>query len=428
MMNPNPSAALASQHRAQLMNDASLHRQAKVARASKPVPHGQSMLRSLAALGKLGWTRKRILDPVTPTVSVEFLGALSVDPKLSLPEGVSRRKIRRMRRQVALTLICTIPMLVAAAAAALPAEASVPSWTSVVTPNPSGSDSFLGSVSCAGSSFCVAVGASVNGSTTDTLIESWNGSTWSTMQSPDRSSTMNYLEGVSCKSTTFCVAVGFEDYPVPEPEPLIDTWNGSSWTASSAAVPTSNKSYLDGVSCTSSTSCEAVGYYQTNSETYTLVETLSGSSWSPPITPNPSSSYNYLGGVSCFSASECTAVGNYTNGSTEDTLVESWNGSTWSTESAKSPSSTYNGLEGVSCASKTACTAVGVTYHSSVAESLVETWNGTSWSTVTSADPSSSYNYLAGVKCKSATACTAVGVSYDASSTPQTLVETNAVV
>ncbi|MFZ0665187.1 MAG: hypothetical protein WAM97_05490 [Acidimicrobiales bacterium] len=306
----------------------------------------------------------------------------------------------------------------------LPAAASTASWSSVVTPNPSGSDSFLYSVSCVGPSFCVAVGATSTGSATDTLIESWNGSSWSTMSSPDDSSTMNYLEGVSCKSTTFCVAVGFENYPTPEPDPLIDTWNGSSWSASSAAVPTSNKSYLDAVSCTSSTSCEAVGYYSTNSETYTLVETLTGSSWSPPITVNPSSSYNYLGAVSCMSASHCIAVGNYTNGSTEDALEESWNGSTWSTQQAASPSSTYNALQGISCTSTTACTAVGVSYNSSVAESLVESWNGSSWSTVSSADPSGTYNYLGGVYCTSSTACTAVGVSYNASSTPQTLVET----
>ena len=50
--------------------------------------------------------------------------------------------------------------------------------------------------------------------------------------SPDDSSTQNSLYGVSCKSTTFCVAVGFEDYPASEPEPLIDTWNGSTWSAS----------------------------------------------------------------------------------------------------------------------------------------------------------------------------------------------------
>src|ERR1700735_2541040 len=130
MMNPTLSAALASEHRAQLMKDASLYRQAKLHRQAK---------------------------------RAEYLSSLSVDPKPSPTEAVSHRKIRRMRRRLALTLICTIPTLVAAALVALPAEASAPSWTSVVTPNPSGSDSFLGSVSCANPSFCVAVGATVNG-------------------------------------------------------------------------------------------------------------------------------------------------------------------------------------------------------------------------------------------------------------------------
>ena len=83
------------------------------------------------------------------------------------------------------------------------------------------------------------------------LIESWNGRVVGGARALTPQHHDELLSsGVSCKSTTFCVAVGFEDYPTSEPEPLIDTWNGSSWTASSAPVPTSNKSYLDGVSCT----------------------------------------------------------------------------------------------------------------------------------------------------------------------------------
>ena len=91
-------------------------------------------------------------------------------------------------------------------------------------------------------------GDSENSTATDTLIESWNGTSWTMVASPDDSSTQNSLAWVSCTSPTFCVAVGYEDYPTSEPTPLIDTWNGSSWSAASAPVPTSNSSYLYGVS------------------------------------------------------------------------------------------------------------------------------------------------------------------------------------
>jgi hypothetical protein len=251
------------------------------------------------------------------------------------------------------------------------------SWSSVPSPNPnpSSDSSVLYGVSCTSSTFCVAVGDYESSGVTDTLIETWNGTSWSMVSSPDDSSTVNSLEAVSCTSSTFCVAVGYEDYPTPEPTPLIDTWNGSSWSATSAPIPTSNKSYLYGVSCTSTTSCEAVGDYVYGTTPETLVEKWNGSSWSPPLSPNPSSTYNFLASVSCVSSTSCKAVGNYSNGSTEDTLVEIWNGS--------------------------------------------------SWSTVSSADPGNSYNYLAGVSCTSSTACTAVGVSYDAGSTQDTLVETS---
>jgi len=50
----------------------------------------------------------------------------------------------------------------------------------------------------------------VGGSGEEALTESWNGSTWSIVPSPDQGSGQNQLLAVSCSTTTSCAAVGDE--------------------------------------------------------------------------------------------------------------------------------------------------------------------------------------------------------------------------
>ena len=86
---------------------------------------------------------------------------------------------------------------------------------------------------------------------------------------------------------------------------------------------------LDGVSCVSASSCEAVGNYSSNSLGQTLIESWNGTVWS--VVPGPSPSVACLYGVTCVSARSCKATGEYVNNSgVVRTLVESWNGSAWS--------------------------------------------------------------------------------------------------
>ena len=84
---------------------------------------------------------------------------------------------------------------------------------------------------------------------------------------------------------------------------------------------------LEGVSCSSTRSCRAVGYYRGRAALdFALVESYVGSSWS--ITPVPSPPVGFLYAVSCASSSSCKAVGQHSDTSA-DTLVESWNGHAW---------------------------------------------------------------------------------------------------
>jgi hypothetical protein len=106
-----------------------------------------------------------------------------------------------------------------------------------------------------------------------------------------------------------------------------------------------------------------VGDYVTNTnQSDTLIEFWDGTTWSVVPSPN-ASSINGFSGVSCVSTSSCTAVGDFNSGTVTQTLIETLNGTTWSVvASPDSSSSDSNGLDGVSCplANSGTCTAVGI--------------------------------------------------------------------
>ena len=70
-----------------------------------------------------------------------------------------------------------------------------------------------------------------------------------------------------------------------------------------------SQSLLRDVSCTSATSCFAVGYYATTSNVDTLAARWNGTTWSTVAIPNPAGTDNQLSAVSCTSATSCFAVG-----------------------------------------------------------------------------------------------------------------------
>ncbi len=274
-----------------------------------------------------------------------------------------------------------------------------------MTPSPNQGTGYnqFASVSCAGPTWCMAVGVYdlvYNGIriADQTLIENWNGSTWQIVSSPNQGFLNNQLEGVSCTSLTWCMAVGSYFDPVTGMyQTLIENWNGSNWTIS----PSPGQAELFAVSCTSSTNCAAVGE---------INESWNGTAWSIVPSPTPSSSNYNLSGVSCTNSTSCMAVGYYDNASlTSQTLIESWNGSTWTVVPSPNLGSFNNVLSGVSCTTPTNCVAVGHYISASdVLQTLIETWNASSWS-VTSSPNSSGNSQLLGVSCTKLTKCVAVG-------------------
>jgi hypothetical protein len=289
----------------------------------------------------------------------------------------------------------------------------------------------LWGVSCASASACIAVGDEVTGASAQVaLAERWTGTAWTVQSTPTPSGAMaSYLDGVSCTSTSACTAVGHYVSSAGASVPLAERWNGTSW----AVQATPNQSgatatFLDAVSCASASACTAIGYYLTGAGAFqTLAEAWNGTSWAIQATPAPTGSTGgFLLGVSCTAAAACTATGYFTTASTSLTLAERWNGTAWSIQSSATPSgSTGSQLYGVSCTSDAACTAVGNYDTATGVRALAERWNGIAWSVQSVAAPSdATAGYLNAVSCTAAAACTGVGWYETSPGASETLAET----
>ena len=285
-------------------------------------------------------------------------------------------------------------------------------WTIVDSPTPRNAVGVqLLGVSCVATNDCSAVGTAdiETSSGNGTIItgagapvaEHWNGTVWAIAPEPSGGG-FRELSAVSCASTTYCAAVG--DSAVAQ------QWNGTSWSIAAFAEKTS-QSHLDQVACPSAKSCFAVGSFDSGTSGNTLVEHWNGSAWSVLPSPKPKGASEVeLIGVSCPSTASCFAVGYYATSSAEQMLIEHWNGKAWSVmTSPVVKNAEIAELTSVSCASTTDCNAVGISLALS-ATSLIVHWNGAKWSVVPSPSAGTgSLVELRGVSCTSATDCTAVG-------------------
>jgi hypothetical protein len=204
-------------------------------------------------------------------------------------------------------------------------------WSIVATRDPSPTSAMLNSVSCKASNACTAVGYAYPPSAAAVpMAQSWNGSTWS-LQTLPASITAANLGGVSCSATTACTATGVNN--TGGNSTLALRFNGGSW----AVQATQNQSPTDalgGVSCPSASACTAAGSYLPSGGHgfLALAEGWNGSSWSTQLPPRPAGAIaSFLNGVSCTSSSSCTAVGGYdTSTGLPVALAERWNGTSWS--------------------------------------------------------------------------------------------------
>src|ERR1700751_5624868 len=182
--------------------------------------------------------------------------------------------------------VATIGALVAFAVASVPASGSAFDWSTVTTPNPSGSGALIG-IACTSASSCMAVGQSTAGA----LAEVENGSTWQIVSTPiPQAAGGATLQGVACPSSSVCFAVGFAldksafDDSATSIGTLIERWDGTSWTIQSNPTASTAGALLFGVSCSSASLCTAVGATDSGG---LLAERWNGTSWSVQSVPTP---------------------------------------------------------------------------------------------------------------------------------------------
>jgi hypothetical protein len=213
-------------------------------------------------------------------------------------------------------------------------------WKAASTPNHSKLGNSLSAVSCTSASSCTAVGASVDvDHFSRTLVESWDGSSWKLVASPNNGTSGNALTGVACPSASACYAVGTlgagKDGQGGKPATLAESWDGHVWKLVSTPNRSAYANALARVSCAAVGSCKAVGWSQDKSggSRRTLVESWNGTAWTAMSSPNPVSgakadAYLHargaaLNGVSCVTPTACTAVGFHVDGNGFDrSLVE----------------------------------------------------------------------------------------------------------
>jgi hypothetical protein len=135
--------------------------------------------------------------------------------------------------------------------------------------------------------------------------------------------TANYLQGVSCTAASACIAVGYATGSALNGTTLVEQWNGSNWSIIPSPSPVVgsdayNSDSLSGISCTSASACTAVGRFSSTANpargpatSGPLVEQWDGTAWS--VVASPSQAGGLLAGVTCSSASTCTAVGSSNN-------------------------------------------------------------------------------------------------------------------
>ncbi len=126
----------------------------------------------------------------------------------------------------------------------------------------------LQAVSCSSSRACVAVGYDYSGIAElpliegrEPFIERWDGHEWSVQRPPENVGRDAALNAVSCTSTSTCTAVGYQTECISLKSgcfdnPMVLRWNGVRWRVALRGY--GREGDFSGVSCASARVCMAV--------------------------------------------------------------------------------------------------------------------------------------------------------------------------
>lgn len=301
-------------------------------------------------------------------------------------------------------------------------------WTGSGTEAVPGNNGVLSAVACVRGPSCEAVGTYFDAQGTSVAFgEGWRGGS-PVLQSvvvPSGSLERSSLDGVACVNPNFCVAVGSYNTRGGHAMTLAERWNGGRWLVELMPTPKGQSPEVTGIACIASGWCIAVGGYQNSLGDFVpmSLERSSGA-WhllATPAPPGPMSgaAASFLA-VSCTSSSSCIAVGDYRTAQQRQVpLGMSWNGTLWSLLVPVPPASSQSSLSGVSCVSTLLCAAtgyqqIGALRYRGLAERLSNTWSAIPVPTPGGA----SVVQLASVACPTATSCVAVGKEVAGSQKP----------
>lgn len=306
------------------------------------------------------------------------------------------------------------------------------SWTSAAASVPSGlADVSFTSISCWAASACEAVASAQDDGVAVSL--SGRSATFTTVPSPSDDS-FEQLNAIACTAAATCVATG-RGGSLSGQTAVAATLDGSTWSVATIAGPSNdNEVDLDGVACSATGHCSAVGSVGMSSDQSenAFFATLAGSAWSTRVEVANGPPNANLYGVSCPSASVCYGVGMYESLSGADKpFVETYTGGAWALQLIAMPQEAVAaGLFGIACTSATKCEAVGSFLESGgagatsdVLEPYAEQLARGKWTAVRVASPKTATGAgLDGVSCPSPTTCYAVGDWSNASSPQQPFV------
>ena len=275
-------------------------------------------------------------------------------------------------------------------------------------PLPKGAtDPALISVSCATTSYCVALGAAdgnagaFGNSVQPTIIETWNGAKWTlhTAAASIGKTTLLEPSAVSCATSAFCVLTGTQVTVTANSDSAklyAASWNGKKLRAMKPATVGGSKETPEAtdVSCASASNCAVtgaeVGYPTSSSSAPNLsafTEIWNGKTWQLAKATWPKgTALSVTLGVSCYAARSCEAVGIDSASTAEtapfDAAALSFNGTAGVVQAVPAPSKGHStAFADVSCLPWGSCVATGETGKTNAASGAVMTgvWNGKAW-------------------------------------------------
>jgi hypothetical protein len=207
--------------------------------------------------------------------------------------------------------------------------------------------------------------------------------TWSPVPSPNLTQFHNVLWGVDALSPSSAWAVGRADTgTLPINRPVVERWNGTSWTVSPSPLPAGGGELRD-VDATSAGQAWAVGFSNSSNGFNTLTERWNGSSWR--IVPSPNvGAQNFLVGLKALPSGDAWAVGshNVPGSLAFSTMALRWNGTAWNVIPTPDTADFENHLLAVDGTAPDDVWAVGHSRNGdySVSVPLAMHWDGSAWS------------------------------------------------